>query len=619
MPHAAPLPPEISHYLPSTTHPSRNSHEVLQSQTSQWLYTAHELLLTPSILDGMPPATERDLRYKGLNFITQVGVMLKLPQLTLGTASVYFNRFLMRHSLVSPKHRQPRPNPPKPSANNNNNPHDTAAATSQKSLHHFTIAAISLHLSTKTSETPRKLKELIVACCRIAQRKPDLLIDEQSKDFWKWRDQILNHEDLLLESLCFDLEVTSPHAELRLLLGRLGAAGTAAGAAHEKPLRNRAWSLVSDSCATPACLRFSARQIAVSGVYIASRLSHHSSPPSEETAVMAFRDDDEGQPWWTAHSVSLSAIHGVCTELTSFYEHQSGGKVDGERDWGERMSGWSLEDAERDPTRLRGERDPSRLKGEAGVESGVSTPGSLLGAGAGAGDAGGPAARAPSVKRERDGTPKLSGAAPPPPPPANLPVPPVAAVAAAAAAAAASGPPAPARDQQGSEQDGVRDIDAKLNNNPEDTSRTLSPRKRLRPSSPRAQHDSSTSTISGSRSLHRPQHSNETSKDPKTRRTQSQDQNTHAPPAAQSALKKEDLDTQTYARSSSAPNGSGNGKPPLSKNHEEFGGRGKRRGGGGVRGEDVEDEREGEGKDEEGDGKGKDEDGAGSEEGEVSE
>ena len=44
---------------------------------------------------------ERELRLKGTNFILQVGIALKLPQLTLSTAAVFFNRFLMRRSLVA--------------------------------------------------------------------------------------------------------------------------------------------------------------------------------------------------------------------------------------------------------------------------------------------------------------------------------------------------------------------------------------------------------------------------------------------------------------------------------------------------------------------------------------
>jgi protein BUR2 len=69
----------------------------------QWIFTEEELLLAPSITDGMLPEEERTLRRKGVGFILQVGMMLKLPQTTLSTAAVFFNRYLMRMSL------KPRP------------------------------------------------------------------------------------------------------------------------------------------------------------------------------------------------------------------------------------------------------------------------------------------------------------------------------------------------------------------------------------------------------------------------------------------------------------------------------------------------------------------------------
>jgi hypothetical protein len=69
----------------------------------QWIFTEEELLLAPSITDGMPAEEERTLRRKGVGFILQVGMMLKLPQTTLSTAAVFFNRYLMRMSL------KPRP------------------------------------------------------------------------------------------------------------------------------------------------------------------------------------------------------------------------------------------------------------------------------------------------------------------------------------------------------------------------------------------------------------------------------------------------------------------------------------------------------------------------------
>lgn len=79
---------------------------MIAESEQQWLYSDQELLASPSIVDGMPVETEREARSKGVNFITQVGIMLKLPQTTVSTAAVFLNRFLMRISLVEKKGRE---------------------------------------------------------------------------------------------------------------------------------------------------------------------------------------------------------------------------------------------------------------------------------------------------------------------------------------------------------------------------------------------------------------------------------------------------------------------------------------------------------------------------------
>lgn len=70
---------------------------------SQWLFTDDEIDNSPSVYDGLPPIEERARRAKGVNFIVQAGILLKIPQLTLGTASVFFHRFYMRFSMVAEK------------------------------------------------------------------------------------------------------------------------------------------------------------------------------------------------------------------------------------------------------------------------------------------------------------------------------------------------------------------------------------------------------------------------------------------------------------------------------------------------------------------------------------
>lgn len=221
--------------------------------------------------------TEHTQRSKGVNFITQVGILLKLPQLTLCTASVYMHRFFMRYSMVDLPQRPGR--------------------------HPYPIAATALFLATKVEENCRKMKELIVACCRVALKQPNVIVDEQSKEFWKWRDTILHNEDLLLEALCFDLQLEQPY---RLLYDFICFFQVQ----DDKRLRNSAWAFVNDSTFTVLCVQFSARTIAASALYAAAM-----------HCDAAFADDELGRPWWEQIDVDVREVRRACNRMAEIYDN----------------------------------------------------------------------------------------------------------------------------------------------------------------------------------------------------------------------------------------------------------------------------------------------------------
>ena len=252
---------------------------VLERAQGQWLFAPSELKRTPSILDGMPFAQEQANRSKGVNFVTQVGILLKLPQLTLATASVYLHRFFTRHSMVD------LPNRP--------------------GFHHYSVAATALFLASKVEENCRKMKELVVACCRVAQKQPNLVVDEQSKEYWKWRDTILHNEDFLLEALCFDLEIEQPYRILYDFLCYYKGQ-------ENKHLRNTSWAFLNDSHVTRMCLLFSPRTIAGAAFYAGARWAETSFP-----------DDSEGRPWWDHLELDIFAIQQACSLMAEVYENSS--------------------------------------------------------------------------------------------------------------------------------------------------------------------------------------------------------------------------------------------------------------------------------------------------------
>lgn len=146
---------------PVTKHPPKPVDTVLAEAEAQWLFTESELAQTPSILDGMAAEAEREMRTKGLNFIMQIGIMLKLPQITLSTAGIFFNRFLMRNSLVS------KPDQPKAL-------HHYVCGLLHVTAHLLTIpVASSRSLAIPRIENRRKLSKAQGAHCRLLSSRTE--------------------------------------------------------------------------------------------------------------------------------------------------------------------------------------------------------------------------------------------------------------------------------------------------------------------------------------------------------------------------------------------------------------------------------------------------------------
>jgi hypothetical protein len=271
-----PAPTDITAANAATRQPPTLPSELLQIAETHWLFTEDELKRAPSILDGLPPEKEREYRSKGVNFILQVGIMLKLPQITLATASVFLHRFYMRHPMQGTPGRS--------------------------GFHHYEVGATSLFLATKVEENCRKMKELVIACVRVAQKDPQKVVDEQDKEYWRWRDVILYNEDVMLEAICFDLSLEPPYKTLFDLLLFFGEE-------HNKRLRNAAWAFVNDSCLTTLCLLFPSRTIATSALYMSAKHCN-----------VSFPDDEHGRPWWEVIGVKISDIRRACNYMADIYE-----------------------------------------------------------------------------------------------------------------------------------------------------------------------------------------------------------------------------------------------------------------------------------------------------------
>jgi protein BUR2 len=172
-------------------------------------------------------------------------------------------------------------------------------------------------------------------------KQPDLVVDEQSKDYWKWRDLILQNESVMLEFLCFDLQLESPYRILwdySLFLG----------VGDNRPLRHSAYAFLNDSTYTVLCLQFQPRVIAAAALYAAAR-----------HCQIAFPDDSEGRPWWEQLDVKVDELIRACKLIVKIYERVQQNLSKGYPDF-------AFSDA--DPN------DPTRLFNNNPIADPVSTP-----------------------------------------------------------------------------------------------------------------------------------------------------------------------------------------------------------------------------------------------------
>ncbi|ODV85505.1 hypothetical protein CANARDRAFT_189299, partial [[Candida] arabinofermentans NRRL YB-2248] len=150
-----------------------------------WIYKMDELVQnTPSRnsstqIRHISLTEEIEKRAKGIMYMFGCCQTLRLSRSVAMTAAYYFHRFYMRKDLTS--------------------------------HHYFEIAAASLFIAGKAEECRRRLADVVKVCARIALRgKINEVIDENSKIYWKWKDLLTHLEEVMLETLCF--EVTEENA-----------------------------------------------------------------------------------------------------------------------------------------------------------------------------------------------------------------------------------------------------------------------------------------------------------------------------------------------------------------------------------------------------------------------
>ncbi|GAO47695.1 hypothetical protein G7K_1894-t1 [Saitoella complicata NRRL Y-17804] len=239
------------------------------ASASQWYFQKEDFKLTPSALDGITLDQEEWQRAKGVSFIINVASLLKLPQVTVSTACVFLHRFYMRHSL--------------------------------KTNHYYEIGATALFVAMKVEESHRKLKDFIICIVRVAQKNDQAEVDEYTKEFWKWQDQIMLHETRMLTALCFDLTIPHPYMLIMDLCKLFSGS---------KELSQSAWVFINDSFRTTLSLRYRPNAIAAAAFYFAWRYTK---------AELMIPREHGGKKWYELVDASIEEIRDACETMADLY------------------------------------------------------------------------------------------------------------------------------------------------------------------------------------------------------------------------------------------------------------------------------------------------------------
>ncbi|GLB34981.1 putative cyclin family protein [Lyophyllum shimeji] len=212
--------------------------------SSQWIFQLSALHMTPST--GLPIDKQLYDRARGVEFLFRLGSSLGLPSSAMFTAATWFHRFYMRYSM--------------------------------EDFHRQDVAASCIFLATKTEECGRKLRDVARVCHAKITSLDISSIPADSKEVDELQAAILLTEEYLLEAICFDLVVESPHAELVDLFDTY----------ENNPLiQEYAWSLAHDSYRTPMCILYPPKIIAAACYVLAQRIFDGPNSPSLDARISA--------------------------------------------------------------------------------------------------------------------------------------------------------------------------------------------------------------------------------------------------------------------------------------------------------------------------------------------
>uniref|UniRef100_A0A6M2ES18 B-like cyclin n=1 Tax=Populus davidiana TaxID=266767 RepID=A0A6M2ES18_9ROSI len=264
------LPGESSHYGSSEGGPSRSSQE-RPEEGDRWYFSRKEIEEnSPSRRDNIDLKKETYLRKSYCTFLQDLGMRLKVPQVTIATAIIFCHRFFIRQSHAKNDRR--------------------------------TIATVCMFLAGKVEETPRPLKDVILVSYEIMHKKDPTATQriKQKVVYEQQKELILLGERVVLATLGFDLNVHHPYKPLVEAIKKFKVAQNA--------LAQVAWNFVNDGLRTSLCLQFKTHHIAAGAIFLAAKFLKVKLPSDGEKV------------WWQEFDVTPRQLEEVSNQMLELYE-----------------------------------------------------------------------------------------------------------------------------------------------------------------------------------------------------------------------------------------------------------------------------------------------------------
>ncbi|XP_031269153.1 cyclin-T1-3-like [Pistacia vera] len=237
----------------------------------KWYFSREEIEdFSPSRKDGISLEKESELRKLYCSFLQELGMKLKVPQVTIACAMMLCHRFFMRQSHAKNDWQ--------------------------------TIAAVSTFLGCKIEETRCILGDVVVMSYEIMYKwdpSASQRIRQNREIYMKQKELVLRGERLLLATIAYDFDIQLPYKPLVTALKRLKLF---------PDLAKVAWNFVNDWLCTTLCLQYKPHYIAAGSMFLAAKFQKVKLPAQK------------GKCWWLEFDISPKQLEEVIRQMLKLLE-----------------------------------------------------------------------------------------------------------------------------------------------------------------------------------------------------------------------------------------------------------------------------------------------------------